>query len=376
MEIPLETFQKNYKFLRRTNELVVGDWDLYKRLDTNEKLLVKEIQFYDENEARFFIQGVLETSRNSTTRDLLIALKGYAIKSVYVGGQVTLSTYLLYEYYENTLEKINGKMIKESESFTPSELLLLTKRIIKVMATLEKLGCRHGDLRIGNIIIPEGKRLEEAQLLWVPFGKRVLELSLSSKENLLKVFNFSPETLHGFNVLRKNRDRLNAFRNTEDSIDYPRADVYSLGIMILRMYYLYNNDSFYDFHGLNGLAKINTKKIEKVVLNIHQINSPLAALLNQCLIHDTKNRATFADLDATVNNGSIEGYMSDHLSPNKMRSPNKEQLEMNPSFWNDSNVKESSLQANIDPVFNSTQQAPRNNTNQKMDSANRVNYDF
>lgn len=162
MEIQLEDFQRNYRFLRKTSELVVGDWDLYKIADSNEKVLVKEIQFYDESEARFFIQGVLETSQNHTTRSLLLQLKGYTLKSAYVGGTQTLSAYLFYEYYENTLEKINGMKIVDSESFTPNDLLVLTKRIIKIMTTLEKLGCRHGDLRLGNIIIPEGKGLEDA----------------------------------------------------------------------------------------------------------------------------------------------------------------------------------------------------------------------
>lgn len=387
MEIQLDDFQKNYRFLRKTSELVVGDWDLYKRAESNEKLLVKEIQFYDESEARFFIQGVLETSQNHTTRGLLLQLKGYTLKSVHLGGSQTLSAYLFYEYYENTLEKINGMKIVDSESFSPNDLLVLTKRVIRIMATMERLGCRHGDLRLGNIIIPEGKGLEEAQLLWVPFGKRVIEQSLSSKDNLLKVFNFSPETLHGFNVLRRNRDRLNAFRNTEDSIDYPKADVYSLGIMVLRLHFMYTNDSFYDFHGLNGLAKINTKKIEKVVLNLHQINSQLAALLNQCLIYDAKNRASFADLDSRLNSQDANISFTDHLSPNRMRSPNKDQSEMNPNFWTDSNFKVSpptpenreaqtsngkQPQAN-QPRFSNTQSVHRQGT---PGTRNKTNYEF
>lgn len=302
MEINSEDFNSNYRFLRRSNELAVGDWDLYKRLDNNEKLLVKEIQFYDEGEAKFFIQGILETSSIKNLQGCLLKFEGYTIKNLYISGQYSLSVFLIYENYENSLDKLNSQKIKDSESFTPNGLYVLTRRIIKIMAAVEKAGCRHGDIRLGNIILGDSGRLDDVKLLWVPFGKRIVELSLVVKENLLKLFNYSPEVLTAFNALRKQKDRMTSFRVAEEGIDYLKADVYSLAIMILRLFCLYTNDNFYDFHGMNGFAKTNTKKVEKVLLSLHQLNSRLAVLLNQCLIHDVKSRPSFCDLDAVLGN--------------------------------------------------------------------------
>ena len=125
MELPLEDFLRSYKFLRRYPELGVGDWDLYKQTATNKKVFVKEIQFSDEQESKFFIQGVLETSQNKLLRGCLVNFLNHAVKRIMLGAQQVFNVYLIYEYYEMTLDKLVNKKIKESDSLTPKDLYTL-----------------------------------------------------------------------------------------------------------------------------------------------------------------------------------------------------------------------------------------------------------
>ena len=116
-------------------------------------------------------------------------------------------------------------------------------------------------------------------------------------------------------LLRKNKDRLNAFRVAESKIDYLKSDVYCLGMMILRMFNLYTNDNFYDFSGSNTFAKINTKKLEKTLLSIHQIYSQFACLINQMIIYDYNERPSFIDLDKMLEHQDNIVLSSGQISP-------------------------------------------------------------
>ena len=102
MNIAFDDFQKGYKFLRRSTELAAGDWDLYKNIGTSEKNFVKEIQFYDEEEARFFINGILETAKHPDLRGCLLELRLFSIKTTLTANVPSFKVYLIYEFYEYT----------------------------------------------------------------------------------------------------------------------------------------------------------------------------------------------------------------------------------------------------------------------------------
>ena len=51
-------FSKEFKFLKQKTNSIAGVWSLYQNINTNQKFLIKEIEFYDKNELKIFIEGV------------------------------------------------------------------------------------------------------------------------------------------------------------------------------------------------------------------------------------------------------------------------------------------------------------------------------
>ena len=65
MYLECEDFSRNFKFLRHTTDLSIGVWDLYKNVKTQVKYFVKEIKFYDVQELKIFMDGILSIAKFS-----------------------------------------------------------------------------------------------------------------------------------------------------------------------------------------------------------------------------------------------------------------------------------------------------------------------
>lgn len=298
MYLECEDFSRNFKFLRHTTDLSIGVWDLYKNVKTQVKYFVKEIKFYDVQELKIFMDGILSIAKFSDLDGQIIDILFYTVKKMVVDSEKIYKVFLVYEYYEQTLDKLKSKKIKESEKFNNHELQTFSTRMIKILANLEMVGCRHGDLRNSIVIIGPNNNLGEARILWVPFGKRQLELFISQKDTFKNSLNPSPEIIQTLNIIYKQNFPEAAFQQYEENIHYPKSDVYSLGMLVLRLYCQYKNDNFYIYNQTDKFSdfSIHTRKLEKIILDLHSENKDLSTLLNQQLIHSPVKRKSFIRL--------------------------------------------------------------------------------
>lgn len=88
------------------------------------------------------------------------------------------------------------------------------------------------------------------------------------------------------------------FLDFEGKVEYTRADVYSLGMMIMKMFSLYSSDDFYEYE---PEVRVNTGRVEETLLKINTLHAKLASTLNKMLTFDCFERVTFSYLDQVIN---------------------------------------------------------------------------
>jgi hypothetical protein len=159
----------------------------------------------------------------------------------------------------------------------------------------------HGDIRSSHVAVMADGRLK---LIWAPFIKTTLELMTDkSNSQLLKAMNPSPECAEAYNSAMLNMGAMSMYQDIANEMQYPKHDVYSLAILVLRLHSLYSSEAYYTY---SPNLRPATKRIETSVLKLHSINSKLGLVLNNMLAFDPHDRWDFAQvLDG------LEGRMPD-----------------------------------------------------------------
>ena len=98
-------------------------------------------------------------------KEQVISMSFYTVNKIFCNQQKVYKVLLIYEHFENTLEELKANKIKETEKFENKEIHEFLLRMIKIMANLEMIGCRHGDLRNCNVIIGKSGTLADAKIL-------------------------------------------------------------------------------------------------------------------------------------------------------------------------------------------------------------------
>ena len=303
-EYDSKDFGKNFTPVRHIYEPLVGGWDLYKNKNTNEKYLVKEIKFYSELDRDEYLPRITQCSIFHTKKDNgFVRCLGYCRKNISVEDGVCYALFVMFEYYETTFEKAILKKIKDSESYNVKDIVRIIARLASSLEILERQGLLHGDVRSGNIaIMPDGK----LKLLWTPFNRTTTELLLDrANPNLMKVMNPSPEVIEAFNEAQMASNGLSMYPDMTGGIAYPRNDVYSLGILMLKISNLYSTEGFYTYSP--GL-KVNTKKVEMGILKLHSINNRLGVIANNMLCYDPIERWTFSQVVQVLESKTEQGF--------------------------------------------------------------------
>lgn len=290
-EIDSKEFVRHYTVVRHVYEPLVGGWDLYKHKLSGDKILVKEIKFYTESDRDEYMPRITECPIYQTTKDNGF-LKCLGTCRRNANNPDEGACYLLlvmFEFYETTFEKVLLKKIKDSDSFTVRDILKVLQRLASSLEILERNDLTFGDVRSGNIAItPDGKM----KLVWTPFNKTGLELMTDKMNpNLVKVINPSPELIEAYNETNFTGGGLSMYNDMGANISYTRNDVYSLGILVLKMSNLYSSEPFYMY---GSSMKVNTKKIETGILKLHSLSHRLGTALNNMLCYDPMDRWSFA----------------------------------------------------------------------------------
>lgn len=282
-------FSQSYVFVRHVNQPLLGGWDLYKNRASNEMVYVKEIKFYSEADRDEYLPRITECAILGAGKDNgFVKCLGVASRNASSEGGYSFSILVLFEYFETTFDKVMLKYINESKTFTIKEILKIATRLASALEVLERNGLMHGDVRSGNIaVMPNGT----LKLLWAPFSKTTLELMTEgTNPGLAKVMNPAPEVVDAVNHLSFDKRNLTGLQHMGQDMIYTKNDVYSLGILILKMANLYSSDPFY-VHG--ATIKLNTKKIENGILKLYSLNKRLGVCLNNMLVYDPNGRADF-----------------------------------------------------------------------------------
>lgn len=288
-EIDSRQFSQRYLFVRHCQQPLVGGWDLYKNKDTSEMVFGSEIKFQSELDRDEYLPRITESAILQSKKDNgFIRCIGVVRRTVASDLGQSFSILALFEHFELTFEKIMLKRIHESKTFSIKEILKLLSRLASALEILERNQLTHGDIRSGNIAVMKDGTLK---LLWTPFSKSPLELMMEgANPGMLKVMNPSPEVAEAYNMLAVETRPFSGYPNMSEGMVYPGNDVYSLGILILKMSNMYSSEPYY-IHG--ATLKVNTKRVESSILKLHSLNRKLGVVLNHMLSYDPHDRWTF-----------------------------------------------------------------------------------
>lgn len=186
------------------------------------------------------------------------------------------------------------KRRKEKNSFwTEIEILKISESLLSALKSCSNYGISHRDISLNNIIL--SSCMEEYKLIdfgeGIHFVQNIEELPIVGKFGYM-----APEV---FNIVTNFR---NLKRNCELKYDAEKADVFSLGVVILNLCLL---------EEINGSRCDN---IVKGLLRIKSRYSNVYSLLDNMLNLDYKNRSKFLELHLFVMNFKkkiFETYLSE-----------------------------------------------------------------
>lgn len=306
-EISSQQFAHEYKFIRHQPEPILGDWDLYKHKKSSEKRLVKELNFYTENDMEDYLAEMISCLLyGSEMSEGVLNFLCYVKREVRGAEGDVFQLICIFEGYDSTLDKLVSRRIKDSQSFSPSELFKLLKRMVNVFSSLEREGYIHGDLRIGTIAILKSG---EIKLIWAPFVKPTLR-AIQDKPSIIRLMNPSPEICQAYNDAEIYREKYTTYPDFEAGVLYEKTDVYSLGMMIIRMFSLYSSGDFYE---TRTPLKTATRKVEATLLKINALNARLAFILNKMLTFDCFERSSFGQIKEIIEGNNNMSPMGNTL---------------------------------------------------------------
>ena len=337
LEISSQQFTHDYRFVRHHLEPLVGDWDLYKHKTTGGKRFIKELKFYSLLDADDYLVQLIECPlyTEGSNWDGVLRFLGYVRRTLKSQEGTAYIIICIFEAYDSTLDKLVARRIKDSQSFSPSELYKLLKRVVNIFVMLERFEFVHGDVRLGNIAIMESGELK---LIWTPFSLPALKI-MQDKPNLIRLMNPSPELCQSYNDSELYREQYSAYPDFEVKVVYDKTDVYSVANMLLRMFALYSKDHFYEY---KPALKIVTRRIESTLLKINALNSKFACILNKMLTYDCFERVSFSYLHQVITGQEHPSPLNDDFE--NLRAKDSERINLSDHRQSNDGLNDSSVQ--------------------------------
>ena len=276
-----EVFQ-DYQLLGVEENSKVGDASLYKHKRTGEIVVVKEISIEDNSAEKHF-DHYLESG---AYKDKL-----FVTKEVYKIGSkdsflcsancaANLKVIVLMEYIERDLEIEITQRAEELEKdyFPEAEIWYIIEAIMNVEGVVLRQNRFHGDLRTSTIFITEDgyAKFLDPSLLDFKSNSFFKVMMGSAKCNL------SPEYIQALQANQK-----------EPRSNPELADVFSLGIVLLSICCLQEDNSFYNW-------KKNELESHKVTECLKEVKERYSQLLYElasgCLRENPQERISISDI--------------------------------------------------------------------------------
>lgn len=207
-----------------------------------------------------------------------------------------------------------SKRISKNENFSVAELWKLLKRMVRIHVILEEAGESSSGIGFGRIGILDNGEIRGVWMLGgmggvggeggqrgIPsdgYRESILREVLQNGKKAVKELNPAPEICSAVNEAKQRGQVPTSFLDFEGKVEYPRSDVYSLGMMIMKMFSLYSSDEFYEYE---PEVKISTRRVEDALLKINTLHAKLASTLNKMMIFDCFERVSFNYLDQVIN---------------------------------------------------------------------------
>ncbi|KAM3135907.1 hypothetical protein pb186bvf_012036 [Paramecium bursaria] len=191
---------------------------------------------------------------------------------------------VLGEYFSRSLEDDYQETVSIKQIFNESYLWFLTYQIVQGCEYIINQGTFHGDIRLKNILKnPDG----EVKLIEHKFqsnGKNSYQQALFSDE----ILYIAPELLGSLYM-----------KNTDVKADFGKADVFSLGMMLLEIASQQSSATCYDW----PFKKLHTNVIQERLARLGQIgySRMFQNLINQ-MISEVDDRPGFTDLIIVLEN--------------------------------------------------------------------------
>lgn len=146
--------------------------------------------------------------------------------------------------------------------------------------------------------------------------ENVIREILQQRKRAIKELNPAPEICEAANSAVIRGQISTTALDFEGKVEYTRSDIYSLGMMIVKMFALYQADDFYEYE---PSIKVSTRMIENAIMKINTLHEKLASTLNKMLVYDCFERVSFSYLDEVINGDKdvspIKEASMDHLNP-------------------------------------------------------------
>lgn len=260
-----------------SNSEKVGDHHIYQNQETGELILKKSFLTNEKAEGEKYHYFFKERVQNKCVNMMRCLDYRSMIKSDICSKFYIFEVYYEYPFYD--LQKILKSRIKEKISFMHEELMYIFYHILEALCYKEARGNNTGRLQLVNVFYDTDNQIYKLidDFKRTDFKQDFLDLLYKNKEG----FNiFAPETLKLLSISGNQR------------IDYPKIDVYHLGIILL---ILGNNTKIYDLYDLDR-HMINKKCLNSYLAGMYdrysKQNPLLIEILKDLLIEDPSWRPT------------------------------------------------------------------------------------
>lgn len=302
--IEYSVFQNRYKVVRKVEDGYLGRIHLYRDMKAKQSFWVKEISFASKGQFMMDLDTFIKNPVGG--HSCFVQAIGFTYKSVYskeTRGESFIA-YYMYEYIEDTFEKVMAQKVKEKSYFHCEEVINLFNHVAIACSFLQKNYCFHGDLRPGNIYVT---RENAYKLFYVHFKTSAYEqlkaVKTDSNNLIKKKYFISPEVMYLFSNFHKNSNT-QFVANLFENINFVRSDVYSLGMIGLICLNYYDFSSIYDWVELKlNFTKINTKLHETGRFH----NDLLSSCLWKMLAFSAENRLDFVELELELSGNDSLG---------------------------------------------------------------------
>lgn len=194
-EIDHSTFVKKYTHIRKQQLPLFDDWNLYKLNPSGTKKLVKELHFDSEGDMLDLLDTMIRCPLYHTSPvPSVIAFEGYVRREDKLRTGSVFVLFCIFEHFQFSLDKLIAQKIKDSLTFSVTEIFKLTKKVVKLVKELELAEAIHGDIRPANIAVMKDGSLK---LIWAPFALSPIRM-MQRKPYILRATNPAPEIIETY----------------------------------------------------------------------------------------------------------------------------------------------------------------------------------